>query len=349
MTSRWLQWAIFHVLVPLGGLLAVIVNKLRRPVQPINLSDSSYLWPDLIGKSATPPPPSLALTGVYEMAMMGSSVSPDHVQLPEGVEFDPACQGPDGTYFAAIGFGYQSGVRPAWMPASLGYHYLEIVSGVAGVRIKDDPERGTFSCMGRLLLDDWLATMLGKLIGLPKTMCPESANAEEFSRLNAVLKATVPNEGDLTASFQLNPMNNPPVTAADPAFAEYRKFLELPVLSRNAWGELMTIDFGFQFDQAVIQPILANLDMEIPGYPGLPPGQWSWPEMSADRPQAACRVWIPWVMRQADTAKGRPAPGIPRPGRFPDKGLQKFPAGPPVQPGNVSAQTPAAPAGSAQA
>ena len=348
MTARWSHWFVVHVLVPLGWLIAAIVNKLRKPKPAASAAGVGVLWPDLQQKPLPAPPPSLSLTGVYMMCMMSSTVTPDQVALPEGVEFDSSCQGPDGKYFAAVGFGYQMGVRPAWLPASLGYNYLEIVSGVAGVRIKGQPERGSFSSMGRLLLNDRLATILGKLIGLPKKMTPQLHDQGIYQGgLLSNVTCAVQGEGFVGVEFQMLP-DAPVIAPADPAFDAYRKFLELPVLSRNAFGQLIDLDFEFQFDQAIVQPISVNLFVQMAGYPGMPPGQWSWTGLDAAHPQAACRIWVPWVMQLNHRNQPVPASRVPPPGPFPIAGHAPFKLFPPVnpqKPGAAAAAAAEAPSG----
>jgi len=297
-------WLLKYVLAPAANLLAKIVTALKPKPKPMTIPNTSGVgfWLDLQGYPVPDPPLSCHLTGVYLLSLLGSSAAPEEILLPEGTELDPRAAGSDGRYFVALGFGYQMKVRPAFVPASLGANYLEFVAGVSGVRFKAHPERGTFTCMGRLLLDSWWATVLGKLIGLPKKMVPiNSLFPVPFGQESTVFAAAVPpatRSLDGTFALQINPKS---ISPQDPMFDQYRKFLTMPVLTTNILGQILVLDFGFRFDQAVIQPANATVFDALTQIPGMPPGNWVWPMLSPGLPHGGCRMLIPWEMRRATT------------------------------------------------
>ena len=232
---------------------------------------------------------SLAARGHHVLTMVSKRVDEGVVRplLPKGEQLGPP--GPDGRYLLIYTFGYQQFVRFAWAPPIFSISYLECVVAVPGVLVPASRRRtlGPFSGLGKLYADSLLAWSLGRLIGYPKFL-GRMNTGESTYRVETLSGRPV-----VSAVFQLNGMVVNPFRAA--GYEQFRDLSSTAAVTKTPLGNFLCSILEFDRAAALAQPVIARVEVQEPGFPGLPPGIHTFTGTDAE-PLTAMRARLSWTL-----------------------------------------------------
>jgi hypothetical protein len=232
---------------------------------------------------------SLAQCGNHVLTMVSTRVDEIVVRpmLPDGAQLGPP--GPDGRYLLVYTFGYQQFVRYACLPPIFSVSYLESIVAVPGILVPGSGGRilGPFGGLGKLYANNLLAWILGRLIGYPKFLSRSSTGESEY-RVETLERSPV-----VSASFRLNGLLVNPFQAA--SYGPFRALSSLPAVTKTPFGNFLCSVLEIDEAAAVAQPVIAQVEVQAAGFPGLPPGIHTFTGTDAE-PLPALRARIPWTL-----------------------------------------------------
>lgn len=223
--------------------------------------------------------PSLLLCGNHVLTMVSTRVEGSVLRalIPQGAEL--GAPGPDGKYLILYTFGYQQFVRYCWVPPLLSVSYLETIVGIPAVFRNGT---GPYSALGKLYLNNRLATILGRLIGYPKFLKTMTTGPRSY-RIDGVAAADFDPNGRVVNPFD------------DPAYQEFQELAGAKGITRAIWGSYLLSTVEIDEENSLAQPVKATIQIETDDFPGLPRGFHRF-EGSDENPLTALRARIPWKL-----------------------------------------------------
>jgi hypothetical protein len=179
---------------------------------------------------------------------------------------------PEGMHPVFYSFGVQTvrlhGLR--WFSRT----YRESIVGICFVRLnRGSASRQPYSVMTAAAADSLLAVVLGRLLGYPKVFKRIDATERAFD-----IRRLWSGEAVMCGSFESNGLRSAP---SDPAAAQLSEILSHPVLSRAAWGTLLSSSFQNAAGQFHFTPVAAAARVPGSEMTGLPPGCHQWDGLGA--------------------------------------------------------------------
>ena len=174
--------------------------------------------------------------------------------LPKSLEVVPQKGSPQGLHPIGILFGHHWNVGPAIAPDLVGAEYNEVAIAVPFVRTKRDSGNIMHTFLPILLLDSVMFSAVGRLgYGFNKKICNLTIGG-------GYRRATTQFRRAPLLTFDTKPAG--PAQTADefPNLDLARQIFSLPVLTHR-FGDWRPIKMSFNFDDALVTPVLGQLEI----------------------------------------------------------------------------------------
>jgi hypothetical protein len=221
-------------------------------------------------------PSALTLEGVADLWIIFEYVDAAYARalLPDYLTLGTPPPGtPAGAHLMMHSFGTHT-VRLhslKWIPLT----YRETIIGVCGVELKAPATyQGPYSVMTSASVNSVLPTLLGRLLGYPKSFTRNIVTDRSFC-MTTVLRGRDLMCGQFEASADMSPAHGSPMLAlAEP-------ILQQPVISRAVWGTLLSSRFDLEKATWVFAPVDSAARVTGDELRGLAPGLHAWRRIDA--------------------------------------------------------------------
>jgi hypothetical protein len=221
-------------------------------------------------------PSALTLEGSADLWIIFEYVDAAYARtlLPDYLTLGPPPPGtPAGAHLMMHSFGTHT-VRLhslRWIPLT----YRETIIGVCGAELKAPANyRGPYSVMTSASVDSLLPTLLGRLLGYPKSFTRNIVTDRSF-RMRTILTGRDLMCGQFEDGAEMSPAQGSPLlTIAEPILLQ-------PVISRAVWGTLQASRFSLEKETWVFAPVDGAARVTGDELRGLSPGLHAWRRIDA--------------------------------------------------------------------
>lgn len=216
--------------------------------------------------------------------------------LPGELELAPQTTTPDGTHPVFFIFGRHTHVH-SHLSRWPEMNYLEFVLGVPCVQWKSSKTkyRGPYFFMPRLFLDSIPPILLGWLYGLAKKLSRVHMGDGDYK-----VDSLIRNERIVSGQFKA--YGQPGSPSRFPFFKTVAELLQQPFVGQTPLGFYRCSRFDWNFEQASVQPLEAEMEIAKPFRPGLPVGPFSAKGID-ESPLGAFRIETHWKLSVPMTCK----------------------------------------------
>jgi hypothetical protein len=218
-------------------------------------------------------------------------------------------------------FGYQQQVTVSGFRLT-GLNYLETLIGISNVRyVRNGRSEGPYFYITNVWLDHPVAAAAGFLRGFPKRLARINASrgSDDTQARYEIVDAF---NGTKMASATFRTKDRHHSLGSSQADEEIKSYLKQPWITTVPLGYVVT-SFSLNFEDAVVQPVEAQLDVAATSLPGLPAGHYSWEGLRSDRASKSSAApakpdRLHWTRSQAPTrvATAPLVPGVAFRGLF---------------------------------
>ena len=218
----------------------------------------------------------------YVDAAYAQTLLPDYLTLGT-----PQPGAPAGAHLMMHSFGTHTvrlhGLR--WLPLT----YRETIIGVCDVELKTRAAyTGPYSVMTSASVDSVLPTLLGRLLGYPKSFKRNLATDRTFCMTTFLTRRDL-----MCGQFETAAMSP---ASGSPLLRIAEPILGHPVISKALWGTLLTSRFELEKASWSFAPVGSVTRVSSNELRGLPPGLHSWPGIDG-RGVGAFRSRHQWSLR----------------------------------------------------
>lgn len=221
--------------------------------------------------AARPARSALTLEGVADLWIIFEYVDASYAQalLPDYLTLGTPPPGtPAGSHLMMHSFGTHTVrlSRVRWIPLT----YRETIIGVCNVELKTRASyRGPYSVMTSASVNSVLPTLLGRLLGYPKSFKRNVVTDRSF-RMSTFLTGRDLMCGQFEPGEPLSKASGAHVlTLAEPIISH-------PVISKALWGTLLASRFDLEKESWVFAPVQTAARVTSDEMRGLPPGLHTW-------------------------------------------------------------------------
>ncbi|MEK7324993.1 MAG: acetoacetate decarboxylase family protein [Chloroflexota bacterium] len=229
--------------------------------------------------------------GHYHAFILTLSLTTESVRalLPGPLELSPQSATTGGAHPVFFMFGHHTDVHShlfRW-PAM---NYREFILGVPCVQWKNPAlkHRGPFFYMPRLFLDSIPPIVLGWLYGFAKMLARIRLSESDY-RVDSLIW----NRRLVKGQFKVK--GQPESPSHFPLFTAVREMLQQPFVGRTPLGIYRCSNFDWNFGEATIQPVEAEMEIAEAFRPGVPVGRFSAKGID-EAPLGAFRIRTHWKL-----------------------------------------------------
>lgn len=244
---------------------------------------------------------SLHAQGTYRSHCVLLALDSESVRelLPPGLVPGPQTLTGPGRHPVLFMFGRHHGVRPSFLPVRGGtYHEFIAAVPFLALEMPGGPDRGPFSFMPRLYLDNWLWVVMGWLYEYAKVRARIEATARSYA-----VQALSSGRPIVSASFDsrgaAGPMKDfPHFAAIAPAFRQ-------PFIAKLGFLPFLASVMTFELEKATFQAIHGEARIEDSFKRGLPRGTFPFEGIDTS-PLGAFFIEVPWTLSLPYLCRSRP-------------------------------------------
>lgn len=235
--------------------------------------------------------PDLKGTGDYLAFIVVIPLANESVQqmLPEALELAPQNLTPAGEHPVTLMFGHQMNVHAEHLKI-FDLDYLEAAVSVSYVRWAEPGAgyRGPFLFSPRIFPNETLPILLGFFYGLAKQKASIGMDETHY-----IVDAHDSNDLLVSGDFVLKSDFAP--ASSYPLFKGIPSLMQQPIIGQTELGPFVCSQFDWNFDQAQIRAIEAEVHIAQAFTPGLPVGRFPRPSIETD-PLGAFQLKTQWTL-----------------------------------------------------